>query len=79
MFQLELGEYHFRSYGEVDRRVNLVATGLTAIGVRERQHVVIFADTREEWMTTAFACFKRNFPSNIFLLIVKRENHRSRI
>ncbi|GMT36970.1 hypothetical protein PFISCL1PPCAC_28267, partial [Pristionchus fissidentatus] len=58
----ELGEYHFRSYNTVNERVNMIGSALASLGQKEKEHVVIFADTREEWMTTALACFKWNFP-----------------
>ncbi|GMR61663.1 hypothetical protein PMAYCL1PPCAC_31858 [Pristionchus mayeri] len=58
----ELGVYHWRSYNQVNERVNLVGSALASLGQKEKEHVVIFADTREEWMTTALACFKWNFP-----------------
>ncbi|EYC42543.1 hypothetical protein Y032_0527g2962 [Ancylostoma ceylanicum] len=58
----EMGEYHWRSFKEVDRRTNLVASGLSSLGLKKNDNVVIFAETREEWMTTAIACFKSCFP-----------------
>ncbi|CAD6187589.1 unnamed protein product [Caenorhabditis auriculariae] len=58
----EMGNYHWRSFQAVDKRVNLLASGLEELGQKEKSPVVIFADTREEWMTTALACFKMNYP-----------------
>ncbi|KAF8354661.1 acs-17 [Pristionchus pacificus] len=58
----ELGVYHFRSYNQVNERVNMAGSALASLGQKEKEHIVIFADTREEWMTTALACFKWNFP-----------------
>ncbi|RCN43256.1 hypothetical protein ANCCAN_10755 [Ancylostoma caninum] len=57
-----MGEYHWRSFKEVDRRTNLVASGLSFLGLKKNDNVVIFAETREEWMTTAIGCFKSCFP-----------------
>lgn len=62
LLKWEMGEYHWRSYAQIDERTNLVGSGLEAIGHKEG-FVVLFAETREEWTTTAFACFKKNYPS----------------
>ncbi|KAE9415387.1 hypothetical protein Angca_008629 [Angiostrongylus cantonensis] len=58
----EMGEYHWRTYGAVDNRVNLVASALSSLGCKKHDKVIIFAETREEWMTTALACFKSCLP-----------------
>ncbi|CAJ0575910.1 unnamed protein product, partial [Mesorhabditis spiculigera] len=58
----EMGKYNWRSYNQVNQRVNLVASALKKMGLKPKDPVVIFAETREEWMTTALACFKMNFP-----------------
>ncbi len=63
--QLELGEYFWSSYDEVDERVNAVAAGLIDIGHRRDEKLVIFAETREEWMITALACFQNGFIGNL--------------
>ncbi|PAV71130.1 hypothetical protein WR25_07331 isoform C [Diploscapter pachys] len=57
-----MGSYHWRTFNEIDRRVNMVASGLKHIGHPDQGSVVLFAETREEWMTTALACFKRAYP-----------------
>ncbi|KAK6765024.1 hypothetical protein RB195_025093 [Necator americanus] len=58
----EMGEYHWKSFEEVDKRTNLVASGLSSLGLDKNDKVVLFAETREEWMTTAIGCFKSCFP-----------------
>uniref|UniRef100_A0AAY4AKN4 long-chain-fatty-acid--CoA ligase n=1 Tax=Denticeps clupeoides TaxID=299321 RepID=A0AAY4AKN4_9TELE len=60
--KLVLGDYHWRSYTEVDKAVGLLGSGLTALGQRPKENVAIFCETRAEWMITAQACFRRNFP-----------------
>ncbi|ETN80559.1 AMP-binding enzyme [Necator americanus] len=60
--QWEMGEYHWKSFEEVDKRTNLVASGLSSLGLDKNDKVVLFAETREEWMTTAIGCFKSCFP-----------------
>ncbi|KJH44499.1 CoA ligase 4 domain protein [Dictyocaulus viviparus] len=58
----EMGEYHWRTYEAVENRVNLIASALSSLGCKKNEKVIIFAETREEWMTTALACFKSSFP-----------------
>ncbi|UMM41877.1 hypothetical protein L5515_017942 [Caenorhabditis briggsae] len=58
----QMGDYHWRSYAQVDKRVNMIASGLTSLGQKEKEPIILFAETREEWMTTALACMKMNFP-----------------
>ncbi|XGW35872.1 hypothetical protein V3C99_019229 [Haemonchus contortus] len=58
----EMGSYHWRSFATVDKRVNMVASGLSAIGCKKNDKIILFAETREEWITTALACFKSCLP-----------------
>ncbi|KHJ99260.1 AMP-binding enzyme [Oesophagostomum dentatum] len=58
----EMGKYHWRTFRDVDERTNMVASALSSLGLKKNDHVVIFAETREEWMTTAIACFKSCLP-----------------
>ncbi|KAM9324870.1 long-chain-fatty-acid--CoA ligase 4 [Gastrophryne carolinensis] len=60
--KLILGEYKWLNYEEVDARVSHFGSGLAALGLRPRSTVAIFCETRAEWMITAQACFKYNFP-----------------
>merc|ERR1740128_183730 len=39
-----------------------VGRGLRKVGQEAGKPLCIFADTREEWMLTAQACFKQSFP-----------------
>ncbi|VDD94238.1 unnamed protein product [Enterobius vermicularis] len=55
----ELGDYHWQTYREVYNRVGLIAAGLRSITDKESK-VVIFAETRADWLITAFACFRAN-------------------
>lgn len=55
----ELGEYHWQTYGEVYKRVGFIAAGLHSITNKDSK-VVIFAETRADWLITAFSCFRAN-------------------
>lgn len=59
MVKYDLGEYRWKSYKEVHTIVEALARGLTTLGQLPYSRVVIFADTREEWMLMALACFRR--------------------
>ncbi|XP_011135957.1 long-chain-fatty-acid--CoA ligase 4 isoform X2 [Harpegnathos saltator] len=56
-----MGEYKWKTYQEVDRLASSFGRGLTELGMRPRKNIVIFAETRAEWMIAAHACFKQNF------------------
>ncbi|XP_053474375.1 long-chain-fatty-acid--CoA ligase 4b [Ictalurus furcatus] len=60
--KLVLGQYKWKSYKEVDHLVNLLGSGLSALGQKSRSCIAIFCETREEWMITAQACFRFNYP-----------------
>lgn len=56
-----MGEYKWKTYQEVDRLASSFGRGLIELGMKPRKNVVIFAETRAEWMIAAHACFKQNF------------------
>lgn len=60
--QLVLGEYHWMYYEEVNQVAHFFGSGLAALGQQPKATIAIFCETRAEWMITAQACFKRNFP-----------------
>ncbi|KAE9551923.1 hypothetical protein FO519_004852 [Halicephalobus sp. NKZ332] len=63
MFQkLVLGDYKWMTYNEVEDQIQKIQVGLWKIGIRQGDKIVIFAETRKEWMMTAIACFKLGVP-----------------
>ncbi|KAK3776903.1 hypothetical protein RRG08_024673 [Elysia crispata] len=56
-----LGEYHWITYEELAKRVANFGRGLLMLGQRPTSKLVIFAETRADWMVSAQACFKYNF------------------
>ncbi|GFN91554.1 long-chain-fatty-acid--coa ligase 4-like [Plakobranchus ocellatus] len=56
-----LGEYHWMTYEELALRVSNFGRGLLMCGQQPGSRLVIFAETRAEWMISAQACFKNNF------------------
>lgn len=57
-----MGDYEWQSYADVERLAEHFGRGLRELGHEERQNVVIFAETRAEWMIAAHGCFRQNFP-----------------
>ncbi|MFH4974146.1 hypothetical protein AB6A40_000855 [Gnathostoma spinigerum] len=58
----ELGQYKWISYNELQRRIGFVAGGLQTLTGGKETKAVIFAETRADWMLSAFACFRCNIP-----------------
>jgi long-chain acyl-CoA synthetase len=51
-------DYKWTSYQDVLDRINNISNGLLKIGLKSNQNVVLFAETRPEWLLTAFSCFR---------------------
>lgn len=56
--KLILGDYKWMTYNQVDERVEHLARGLYLQGVKPGDMVMIFADTRAEWLLCAYAVFR---------------------
>jgi long-chain acyl-CoA synthetase len=54
-------EYKWTCYQQVLDRINNISNGLLKIGLKSDQNVVLFAETRPEWLVSAFACFRYFF------------------
>lgn len=46
----------------MEAKVSHFASGLAALGQQPKSNIAIFCETRAEWMISAQACFRRNFP-----------------
>lgn len=62
LFQYVLGEYRWRTATQVEQQAANFGRGLRALGHQPKQNLVIFAETRAEWMIAAHGCFKQNIP-----------------
>ncbi|CAN7983478.1 unnamed protein product [Ixodes hexagonus] len=60
--KLLLGDYQWLTFKDVDYKVDLVSRGLMAVGSSSRGYLAILAETRQEWIFTALACFRVNLP-----------------
>uniref|UniRef100_U5EWU9 long-chain-fatty-acid--CoA ligase n=1 Tax=Corethrella appendiculata TaxID=1370023 RepID=U5EWU9_9DIPT len=57
----DLGEYRWTNFLETENLASCFGRGLCELGLVAKQNVVIFAETRAEWMIAAHGCFKQNF------------------
>ncbi|XP_030594857.1 long-chain-fatty-acid--CoA ligase 4 [Archocentrus centrarchus] len=71
--KLILGEYRWLSYNELDSIVSEFGSGLAALGQQPKSTIAIFCETRAEWMITAQACFRCNFPLVTFYATLGEE------
>lgn len=62
ILQVVMGEYTWITFEEMFTRMTQLGSGLLANGQKPRKNILIFAETRAEWMIAAQACFKYNFP-----------------
>jgi long-chain acyl-CoA synthetase len=60
--KFSLGEYKWSTYGKMFERINNFSNGLLSIGLQSDMNVVLFAETRPEWLMTAFSCFRIKAP-----------------
>lgn len=57
-----MGEYKWKTFVEVERLAAAFGRGLRELGQQPLHNIVIFAETRAEWMIAAHGCFKQNIP-----------------
>lgn len=70
--QFKLGEYEWRTYAQVEREARQFGAGLRALGCAPRRNVVMFAETRAEWMLAAHGCFTQTIPGRCRRLLLLR-------
>lgn len=56
--KVNLGDYKWFSYNGIDCKVYNVAKGLLLNGVNPKDNVVIYSETRLEWMISALALLR---------------------
>jgi hypothetical protein len=60
--KLSLGSYKWTTYETVLQRVDNLSNGLLNLGLKSDQKIVLFAETRPEWLISALACFRVKVP-----------------
>ncbi|CAM4811169.1 unnamed protein product [Rotaria magnacalcarata] len=53
-----LGEYKFTTYREAHNRIGAIGRGFLSLGLKKGDRIMIFAETRPEWILSAFAAFR---------------------
>lgn len=61
--QYNMGDYKWNTFAEVNNLAMKFGRGLRELGQRPKENMVIFAETRSEWMVAAHGLFKQNIPS----------------
>ncbi|XP_033109168.1 long-chain-fatty-acid--CoA ligase 4-like [Anneissia japonica] len=57
-----LGDYKWRTFRDVNEEAENLGKGLLALGMKPKENILIFAETRAEFQIALNACFKFNFP-----------------
>ena len=60
--KLELGDYRWMTYEEVDSMADSFGRGLRTLGQKPGENLCLLADTRMEWLVAAQASFRQSFP-----------------
>ena len=56
------GEYIWRTYEQMHEQVMFFGCGLRSLGFVNKQNVVLFSETRAEWLIAAFGCMTQSLP-----------------
>lgn len=58
--RLKMGQYKWRTFDEVEVEAQFFGKGMRELGMDPKEKVVIFAETRAEWMISAHGLFKQS-------------------
>ena len=61
MKQFVLGEYQWRTFSQLDSEAENFGRGMRELGLKAKDKVVLFAETRAEWLIAANGFMKQNF------------------
>ena len=53
-----LGEYQFTTYRQACAQIDAIGRGFLSLGAKPGDRILIYAETRPEWLLTAFAAFR---------------------
>ena len=56
------GNYHWKSYTEMNVEARHFGRGLLELGLKAKENVAFFSETRAEWLTSAHGCMKQSMP-----------------
>lgn len=57
-----MGDYQWRTFTEVENLAINFGRGLRELGQQPMKNIILFGETRAEWMIAAHGCFKQNIP-----------------
>ena len=57
-----LGDYHWRTFSEMDCEAEKFGRGLLELGLKPKENIVLFSETRAEWIICADGIMKQNIP-----------------
>ena len=57
-----MGDFQWRTFAQKDSEAESFGRGLRELGLKSRENVVLFAETRAEWLISANGCMKQNMP-----------------
>ena len=57
-----MADYTWTTFAETDTIATNFGKGLVELGQERFKNIVIFAETRAQWLIAAQSCFKQNFP-----------------
>jgi long-chain acyl-CoA synthetase len=60
--KFSLGDYKWTTYARMHEKVNNLSNGFLNIDLKSDMNVVLFSETRAEWLMSAFACFRIRVP-----------------
>ncbi|XP_060516844.1 long-chain-fatty-acid--CoA ligase 4 isoform X2 [Cylas formicarius] len=60
--KFNMGDYRWKTFSEVNTLATNFGKGLRELGNHPGENVVIFAETRAEWLVAAHGLFKQNIP-----------------
>lgn len=55
-----LGTYNWMTFEDFACQATIIGQAFKSIGIKPKDRIAILAETRAEWMITAYACFKNN-------------------
>lgn len=61
-FQFVLGDYQWRTFTQMNNEAESFGRGLRELGIKAKENVVLFAETRAEWLIASNGCMKQNMP-----------------
>ncbi len=70
-----MGNYKWQNYDVLHNRVLNLSNGLLNMGLKSSENLVLFCETRPEWIMSALACFRIGVPGKLhkqFLLILQK-------